>query len=46
MEGLLAVLPRVAQLYAWYVVAVILAGSAVVLIGWLLALVRGAWQRL
>ena len=35
-----------AQLYAWYVIAVILAGSVLALVGWVVALARGSWQRL
>ena len=41
-----ALISRAAQLYAWYVITVILAGSALVLIGWVIALARGSWQRL
>jgi hypothetical protein len=42
----LAFVARAAQLYAWYVVAVILAGSAFVVLGWLVGLARGSWRRL
>jgi hypothetical protein len=35
-----------AQLYARYVIAVILVGSVVALVGWIVALARGSWQRL
>jgi hypothetical protein len=44
--GLLALIARAAQVYAWYVIAVILAGSALVVLGWLVALARGSWRRL
>jgi hypothetical protein len=43
---LLALIARAVQLYAWYVIAVILAGSAFALLGWLVALARGSWRRL
>jgi hypothetical protein len=42
----LALIARAAQVYAWYVIAVILAGSALVFLGWVVALVRGSWRRL
>ena len=45
-DPVLALVIRAVEVYAWYIVAVLLAGSALALVAWFTAMVRGTWRRM